>query len=229
MLQSDVQNIARNTLSYIKSIIQPRMPLLEVRQLCEAKMLSLGADSFWYWNVGAFIFSGKETTLSVSGRDYLTSNRVIEENDIVTLDLSPQKDKIWGDFARTIVIEKGKVIETVEDIENEEWRNGLKMEEQLHHEMLNYVTTMTTFEELFFYINEYINRCGYINLDFMGNLGHSIEREKDKRIYIEKGNALKLSDVSFFTFEPHIANKHSSYGYKKENIYYFNNGVLSEL
>ena len=32
-------------------------------------MLELGADSFWYWNVGALVFSGKETTLSVSGRN----------------------------------------------------------------------------------------------------------------------------------------------------------------
>jgi len=29
-------------------------------------MLELGADSFWYWNVGAFVFAGDETTISVS-------------------------------------------------------------------------------------------------------------------------------------------------------------------
>ena len=29
-------------------------------------MLELGADSFWYWDVGAFVFAGDETTVSVS-------------------------------------------------------------------------------------------------------------------------------------------------------------------
>ena len=63
----------------------------------------------------------------------------------------------------------------------------------------------------------------------MGNLGHSIVRRKDDRIYIEKGNNKKLGDVSFFTFEPHIGTEGSEYGYKMESIYYFEDGVVREL
>ena len=63
----------------------------------------------------------------------------------------------------------------------------------------------------------------------MGNLGHSIMRRKDDRIYIEKGNNKKLGDVSYFTFEPHISSEGSKYGYKRENIYYFEDGVIREL
>lgn len=74
-----------------------------------------------------------------------------------------------------------------------------------------------------------VKASGFINLDFMGNLGHSIVRKKDDRIYIEKGNAAKLGDVEFFTFEPHISRPDSVFGYKKENIYYFENGALTEL
>lgn len=33
-------------------------------------MLSHGADSFWYWDVGAFVFAGDKTAVSVSGREY---------------------------------------------------------------------------------------------------------------------------------------------------------------
>jgi len=33
----------------------------------------------------------------------------------------------------------------------------------------------------------------------------------------------------FFTFEPHISVKGSKYGYKKENIYYFEGDELKEL
>ena len=45
--------------------------MLEIRKLCEEKMLELGADSFWYWNVGAFVFAGDETTISVSDKSGL--------------------------------------------------------------------------------------------------------------------------------------------------------------
>lgn len=45
----DVQNIARETMAYIKTAIAPGMKLSDVRKLCEDKMKTLGADSFWYW------------------------------------------------------------------------------------------------------------------------------------------------------------------------------------
>lgn len=47
--------------------------------------------------------------------------------------------------------------------------------------------------------------------------------------YIEKGNMTKLGDVKYFTFEPHISFPDSKYGYKKENIYYFDENGLMEL
>ena len=47
--------------------------------------------------------------------------------------------------------------------------------------------------------------------------------------YIEKGNNTKLGEVNLFTFEPHISIEGSKYGYKKEDIYYFENGVLKKL
>lgn len=68
MQYTEVQNIAKKTIEFIKDNIQPGMTLLEVRHLCETKMMELGADSFWYWDVGAFVFAGDETTLSVSGK-----------------------------------------------------------------------------------------------------------------------------------------------------------------
>ena|GEM_PF-6146651 len=33
-------------------------------------------------------------------------SRVIGNNDIITIDLSPQVANIWGDYARTIIVEK---------------------------------------------------------------------------------------------------------------------------
>ena len=229
MRYHEMQQIARKTISYIKTVIRPGMSLVDIRALCEEKMLELGADSFWYWDVGAFIFSGKETAISVSGKEYTTSRRQLEADDIITIDLSPSRGGIWGDYARTIVMEKGKVVEAISEIENAEWRNGLLMEERLHQELLAFATPQTTFEELYLHINRLIQAEKFINLDFMGNLGHSIAASKDERIYIEKGNRRRLSSVNYFTFEPHIGLPHSPYGYKKENIYYFCAGSLLAL
>lgn len=192
------------------------MPLSKVRSICEKFMLENGADSFWYWNVGAFVFAGDETTVSVSGREYQTSKRIIGNDDIITVDLSPQNNNIWGDYARTIVIENGKVIDDVRDIHNNEWKQGLQMEQYLHQSLIEKATADMTFEELYYYINDLIFKHGFLNLDFAGNLGHSIVQNKDDRIYIEKGNKAKLSEVKMFTFEPHISTPNSKYGIKRK-------------
>lgn len=229
MTIGDMQNLNRATVEYASTIIVPGMTLVRLRELCEEYMLSHGADSFWYWGVGAFIFAGDKTAVSLSGREYKTDDHIIEPTDIITIDLSPQNNRVWGDYARTLIVEDGKVVKSIGQIQNNEWRNGLKTEEYLHEAMLGFVHENTTFEELFYYINDQIKACGYVNLDFLGNLGHSIVKDKRERLYIEKGNTEKLSAVEAFTFEPHISLPDSSYGFKKENIYRFRSGVPEEL
>lgn len=225
----EVQKIAKDTIEYIKGVIKPGMSLKEIRILCEEKMRELGADSFWYYDIGAFVFAGVETTVSVSGREYVTSGRLIATDDIITIDLSPQVNDTWGDYARTIIIQNGKAVRSDDEIMNPEWRSGIEMERRLHNRMMEIVRPEMTFEELYYQMNEFIRSEGYINLDFMGNLGHSIVRRKEDRIYIEKGNRTKLADVNLFTFEPHISAGESKYGYKRENIYYFDKDGIKEL
>ena len=224
-----VQAIAKAAMKEMETRLEPGMPLREAKALCEKMMRGMGADSFWYWDIGAFCFSGDETARSVSGRDYRVSDRRIQEDDIITMDLSPQVRGIWGDYARTIVLEHGKVVKTIGDISNPQWKSGLLMEEQLHWELTKFVRPATTFEELYFFINGLITARGFCNLDFMGNLGHSIETSKEARIYIERGNTALLSQAGLFTFEPHIGRKNSPYGYKREDIYYFSEGSLKRL
>jgi len=229
MTIGDMQDLNRATVEYAASIIVPGMTLVRLRELCEEYMLSHGAESFWYWDVGAFVFAGDKTAVSVSGREYITDDHIIEPTDIITIDLSPQNNRIWGDYARTLIVEDGRVVRDIDQIQNNEWRDGLKTEAYLHEAMLHFVHESTTFEELFYYINDRIKACGYVNLDFLGNLGHSIVRDKRERIYIEKGNTEKLSAVEAFTFEPHISLPGSLYGFKKENIYRVRCGVPEEL
>lgn len=152
MNYKEVQLIGKQTIEFIKGVIRPGMELEEVRRQCEEKMLELGADSFWYWNIGAFIFSGDETAISISGKDYKTADKLIQKNDIVTIDLSPQWKNIWGDYARTIIIEDGKVVNEIDSIRNKEWQEGLLMEQKLHRELSDYINENTTFEDLFYHI-----------------------------------------------------------------------------
>ena len=228
MEYKQVQQIAKDTMEYAKNNIKPGMRLPDVREMCERKMLELGADSFWYWDVGAFVFAGDETTVSVSGREYITSDRIVAENDLITIDLSPQNGNTWGDYARTIVLQNG-IVADLDEISNEKWKNGLLMEDFLHNELMDFAAPEVTFEELYFHMNSIIKEKGFVNLDFAGNLGHSIVRNKEDRVYIEKGIRLRLGESDYFTFEPHISEPNSQYGYKKENIYYFDNGKVIEL
>lgn len=229
MEYSQIQKVAKETIDYIKKVVCLGMNLLDIRSLCEDKMLSSGADSFWYWDIGAFVFSGDETIISVAGREYKTSDKIIGQNDIITIDLSPQKENIWGDYARTIIIEDGTVVDSAEDVKKKEWRRGLLMEQKLHNELFKFAKPQTTFEELYRHINQLILSEGFINLDFIGNLGHSIVKNKNDRIYTEDGNLAPLSSVSYFTFEPHISVPGSKYGYKMEDIYFFSEGELKKL
>jgi len=206
--------------------IRAGQTLTAVRDLCEETMLALGADSFWYWGIGAFVFCGADTTQSVSGRTYKTSDRVIQHNDIISIDLSPQQDGLWGDFARTILVEDGEPLPDPKVAKNAEWRDGILAEEQLHADLVALATPSMNFEELHSQMNARIRQLGFENIDFLGNLGHSIERNSDDRLYIEPGNTLRLDEVDLFTFEPHIRRPNGAYGYKHENIYRFAGSTL---
>jgi hypothetical protein len=53
-------------------------------------------------------------------------------------------------------LENGKVVDDTELIQNQEWKSGLQMEEKLHAELVSFVTRETTFEELYYHMNEFI-------------------------------------------------------------------------
>lgn len=224
-----MQNLNRAAIKHVSDTMKTGMSLPYIKKLCEDYLLENGADSFWYWDVGAFIFAGDETALSVSGKDYQAADRIIQKDDIITIDLSPQRNNIWGDYARTLVFEDGVLCDEIEKIKRDEWRNGLQMEEYLHQALIDAGTPDMTFEELYYFMNDLIVKKGFLNLDFLGNLGHSIVKNKNDRVYIEKGNYSRLSDVEMFTFEPHISIPDSQYGYKREDIYYFKNDKLMKL
>ncbi len=76
------------------------------------------------------------------------------------------------------MFENGILCDKTDKIRNNEWRSGLQMEEYLHKTLIDVATPDMTFEELYYLMNDVIVKKGFLNLDFLGNLGHSIVKNK---------------------------------------------------
>ena len=216
----EAQNIARDTIVYLKSNVQIGMTERKIKEMAEEFMRSKGVQTFWYYNIGAFVLIGKNSIRSISGRNYIASGtELVTDGTIITVDLSPIIKDCWGDFARSFVI--GTVSENI--------RNGLKIEKILHKKFLQIVSPEMTCEEIYTIMNKIIRKLGCNNLDFNKNIGHSIVSDSLKRIYLEKGSHASLKELQMFTFEPHISFD-NKIGFKRENIYYFDeDGKIQEL
>lgn len=152
---------------------------------------------------------------------------MVGDTNLITVDLSPMKDGLWGDCARSFCVENGRWAPTPT---SRDLQRGIEVEIALHAAMRTFVTPNTTFQELFDFANREIERHGFENLDFLGNVGHSIESSREARRYVEAGNRLPLIDAGLFTFEPHLRTRSGVWGFKHENIYFFDDkgGVVAE-
>ena len=186
-----------------------------------------GITETWYHNVPAFVLLGSRSCLSISGRDYSPSNQPVGETNLVTVDLSPSLGGVWGDCARSFFVENG---ECTESPTKTDFQQGYLVEEELHRQMQSFVTPDTLFSELYEFGNQKISEYGYENLDFLGNLGHSIELNPSLRRFIDKNCNEPLRSAGLFTFEPHIRKLNGVWGFKHESIYYFDaSGSAVEL
>ncbi|MDQ0194787.1 M24 family metallopeptidase [Paenibacillus wynnii] len=229
-----VQSIAKSAMEEIRTIITEGISEREVVIKAEDILRHYGVERFWYYNIGAFVHVGTRTIISESGRNYRPSKQTVGKNDIVTVDLSPEINAFWGDYARTFIVIDGSAVD-VKQLQcqpnsiTDEFEHGIHAEKQLHRMFKAYVEPEMTFEEVYLHMNKVIQQLGYVNLDFAGNLGHTIEFHKEARIYFERGNTRKIREVDFFTFEPHIKHANGAYGFKREDIYYFQNDELKVL
>lgn len=222
-----VQSIAKQVHLELANTISE----LDSEQTIAEKAINLLAShevtETWYHNCPAFVLLGSRSCLSISGRNYFPSNEQIGMYNLITVDLSPSIGGFWGDCARSFFVEDGQCVRKPKSLE---FIEGLKFQKYLHSSLLKFATPETTFEQLYYYGNSLIEHIGCQNLDFLGNLGHSIEKRSEDRCYIERGNLSRLGDASLFTFEPHIRAINSAWGFKHENIYYFDeDGMLKEL
>ena len=215
---SEVQAIAKAALSDLALSISAADTERTIAERAASFLADRGITETWYYLCPAFVLLGSRSCLSISGRSYVPSDEPVGSFNLVTIDLSPLRDGVWGDCARSFPIEDGRCSFSPQ---SPEFARGIEVEDSLHQAMQAFVTPATTFEELFVFGNAEIERLGFENLDFLGNLGHSIASTREDRCYVEPNNTMPLGSVPFFTFEPHVRQTNGVWGFKHENIYYF--------
>ncbi|MBC3874564.1 M24 family metallopeptidase [Undibacterium flavidum] len=181
--------------------------------LCEQ-----GLTETWYYNCPALVLAGSRSCLSISGKEYQANHEKLGGKNLISIDLSPSKNGVWGDYSRSFAFEFGTYVEQAKTLE---YQNGLNFLKNLHEEMLTWVRPDTSFHQLFQWANVRIRESGFVNLDFRSNVGHSLEIERENRQYIQANNTHTLASVDFFSFEPFVRVKGGLWGFKHEDIFYF--------
>ena len=222
-----VQRAAKTVLANLASTISAIDSEESIAQDANRALCDLGFSETWYYACPAFVLAGSRSCLSISGREYVPSREPIGNFNLVTVDLSPMSNGHWGDCARSFYVEGGKAAATPTA---PELLAGKQFLETLHAKMGEIARPEMRFHELFDWANLQIKEAGFENLDFLGNVGHSIATRREERQYIEAKNNCKLQEVPFFTFEPHVKEVAGRWGFKHENTFFFNHlGQVEEL
>lgn len=213
-----VQAIARSALAELGGSIGSHDSERTIAARATKLLADRGIHETWYYDCPALVLLGSRSCLSVSGRDYSPGDEQVGPLNVVTVDLSPLRDGVWGDCARSFTIEDGRWNKTPATLE---LQRGIELEAQLHQAIRKFAGPNTSFGDLFEFGNAEIERHGFENLDFLGNLGHSIASRREERCYVERGNQRRLDTVDCFTFEPHVRAIGGTWGFKHEEIYCF--------
>lgn len=216
-----VQAIAKVVHAKLGSFITPQATESSIAKKAVDLLAEFGVTKTWYDNVPAFVSLGSRSCLAISGRDYTPANEPVGDINLVTIDLSPKMGHVWGECARSFAVEGGPV---TQNPKLPDFVSVFAIEKTLHTEIIEFVSPNIKFTELFDCSNARIKHYGYENLDFLGNVGHSIEARTSDRRFVDSRCHESLGDVGFFTFEPHIRKAGSKWGFKHEEIYYFNQG-----
>jgi Xaa-Pro aminopeptidase len=223
----EVQATARAVLGAIVSTIGPDSTERTISETAQRMLAERGFPDTWYYQCPALVLVGSRSCLSVSGWSYLPGDEPVGDFNLVTIDLSPRRGPWWGDCSRSIFIERGVARFTPSD---PAFAEGHTLITRLHDGMREVVNRSTSFRELYEFANARIDEAGYENLGFSGSMGHSVADRAEDCLFIERNNRALLSDVSCFTFELHLRARGGRWGFKHENIYYFDEtGKVEEL
>lgn len=217
-IHREVQATARQVLALLGPTISSADTECSIADRAVGMLRERGLPDTWYYSCPALVLLGSRSTLSISGRHYRPAEEEVGAENLVTVDLSPCLGGVWGDCARSFPIEGGRFTDKPRD---GELKSGLEAELSLH-ELLGQVAEPTlTFSGLYALVTRHLRDKGWENLDKGDNFGHSIATRLEDRRYIVKGTNVPLGEVDYFTFEPHIRLSGGRWGFKHEDIYYF--------
>ncbi|MBI3284939.1 MAG: aminopeptidase P family protein [Burkholderiales bacterium] len=221
------QQAAKTVLARLPCMITPEDTEHSIACKAREMLCAAGYAETWYYQCQALVLLGSRSCISVSGKDYQANHEKVGHANLITIDLSPTLGNYWGDCARSFVMEDGKVTATPQALE---FKNGLHFLDRLHQEILKLLKPQTSFGQLFEWANVRIRESGFVNLDYRGNVGHSIAGSREERQFIEADNPVRLGDVPFFSFEPFVRLKGGKWGFKHEDIFFFDQtGALQLL
>jgi Xaa-Pro aminopeptidase len=186
-----------------------------------------GATGYWWYGVPALVLAGARLRHSVEGDVYQPSEAPLAENDMVTIDLSPEINGYWGDAARSYFLKNGTLVEA-KDAGPEE-AEGMAVQAALHAHLLKIASPDMTFRALHAEMEARVLSFGFQNLDFLANYGHEVGSDVRGRAFIDAECTGRLDSVALFTFEPHIAKPGCHFAFKYEEIYRFDRGRLRVL
>jgi len=187
-----VQLAAKQVLDELATEISPKSTERSIASFATNRLSELGYPDTWYHSCPALVLAGSNSCLSVSGRDYSPTDSSFGSHNLITVDLSPCSGAVWGDCARSFVLESGVVRNNPTD---SEFALGFNAEYELHEAMKKFATPSTSFHELHEFVNDQIASMEFENLDFLGNVGHSIVATLKDRDFVEPGNYKELSNV----------------------------------
>ncbi|MCB8880444.1 aminopeptidase P family protein [Acidisoma cellulosilytica] len=221
------QALARDSLAEIAQYIQPGATEASLMEDCRRIMDARGATGYWWYGVPAVILAGPRLRVSEEGDVYQAATIPIGPDDMVTIDVAPEIDGIWGDAARSFFLKDGQIV-SPEDAGPAQ-AEGMAAEAALHAHLLATARPEMTFQQLHAAMAERLAGLGFANLDFLGNFGHNIGDDLHGRAYMDAHCSVRLDSVPMFTFEPHIAKAGSPLAFKYEEVYRFADGRLRLL
>lgn len=214
-----IQDAAKKVLRELPSQLSIHDTEASIASKAVTMLAELDYHETWYYDCPAQVLLGSRSCLSISGRQYSPQNEAIGGKNLISIDLSPKVGDIWGDCSRTFAFEFGT---WVENPKTREYLNGFQFQQYIHAELMRWLKPHHTLHQLFDWANVRIREKGFVNLDFRGNVGHSIVTHRDDRHFIQADDHTQLGDILFFSFEPFVRVKGGHWGFKHEDIYYFN-------
>lgn len=157
-MQAKTVKITRQVASELK----PGKSEKEIADMYYDALAEAGFTEHWY---PVLVYVGASTSLPISRRYHLPSPEVIiQDSDIVMLDCTPLDGTVWSNWAETFTVGKDAFYDSL-----------IKESQAIVEKVHNYtVKEAKTIQDIYDYAMQLIDEGGFVSLDPMGDVGHSI-------------------------------------------------------